>query len=77
MTFNPKTHNSEDFQEPEFVVELDTSFGTYKVEAYNVGKGFVLENEWCTPTLCRDISELPKGLESITSKLENNLDTMT
>lgn len=70
-------YNSKDFQSPEFTVEVMTSFGKMTVEAFNVGKGFVLENPMITPVLCSSTDELPKALEICTDKLEHNLDTMT
>lgn len=70
--------NSEDFKTPEFTIEVKTSFGKYQLEAYNVtGTGFVLENEFMTPTLCNNREQLPIAIEESISKLENNLDTMT
>ena len=69
--------NSKDFISPEFEVEVETSFGKYTLNAYNIGKGFVLECEYTTPTLCRSSNDLPYAVESQISELENNLDTMT
>lgn len=70
-------YNSEDFQSPEFSIEVTTSFGKMTVEAYNVGKGFVLEHPMITPVLCTSTDELPQALEICTNKLEHGLDTMT
>lgn len=70
-------YNSEDFQSPEFSVEVTTSFGKMTVEAFNVGKGFILEHPMITPVLCNSTDDLPRALEICTDKLEHNLDTMT
>lgn len=70
-------YNSEDFQSPEFSVEVVTSFGKMTIEAYNVGAGFVLENPMITPVLCLGLQDLPAGLEACTEKLEHAHDTMT
>lgn len=77
MTTNNNVYNSEDFQVPEFTVEVTTSYGKMTVEAYNVGAGFVLEHPMITPTLCSNTANLPIALEQCTDKLEHSLDTMT
>lgn len=70
-------YNSEDFQSPEFSVEVVTSFGKMTVEAYNVGEGFILEHPMITPVLCRTTQDLEIGLELCSEKLEHAHDTMT
>lgn len=71
------TYNSEDFQSPEFTVEVVTSFGKMTVECYNVGRGFVLEHPMITPVCCLTTNDLTAGLEACTEKLEHAHDTMT
>lgn len=75
MTTNE--YNSEDFREPEFTMEVVTSFGKVELKAYNVGRGFVLEHPMITPVLGLSSEDLPKMAEMATSQLEDKLDTMT
>lgn len=70
-------YNSEDFREPEFKIEVTTSFGKFQLEAYNLGRGFCLEHEFITPVIGTSIQQLPEMTEIAISQLENNLDTMT
>ncbi len=70
-------YNSEEFQTPEFKVEVVTSFGKMTVEAYNVGRGFVLEHPMITPVCCLSTEDLPTALEICSDKLEHAHDTMT
>lgn len=70
-------YNSEDFREPEFTIEVVTSFGKVELEAYNVGRGFVLEHPMITPVLGLSSEDLPQMAEIATSQLEDRLDTMT
>lgn len=69
--------NSEDFQCPEFSMEVVTSFGKVELEAYNVGEGFVLEHPMITPTVVKNTSQLPNAIEVSIEKLEHSHDTMT
>lgn len=70
-------YNSEEFQTPEFSVEVATSFGKVTIESYTVGNGFVLEHPMITPVCCISTADLPAGLEACISKLEHAHDTMT
>ena len=76
-TINNKEYNSQDFRNPEFTIEVETAFGKFELEAYNVGRGFTLEHPMITPVLGLSAQDLPKMTELAISKLENNLDTMT
>lgn len=70
-------YNSEDFQSPEFSIEVVTSYGKMTVESYTVGNGFVLEHPMITPVLCLGVQDLPAGLDMCIEKLEHAHDTMT
>lgn len=69
--------NSEDYNEPEFQIEVTTSFGEYKLNAYNVfGGGFVISHDLITNTLAKNREELDVATKEATDKLEHSLDTM-
>ena len=68
--------NSEDYREPEFTVEVVTSYGKFELEAFNVGRGFVLEHNMITPVLGVS-KDLPTMIEIAKSQLEERMDTMT
>lgn len=69
--------NSEDYREPEFTVEVVTSYGKFELEAFNVGRGFTLEHPMITPVLGLSSKDLPAMIEVAQSQLEDRIDTMT
>lgn len=71
-------YNSDEFRKPEFKVEVQTSFGVYVLDVYNMfDRGFSVEHEFITNTLANSRETLEQAVEQATSKLENGLDTMT
>lgn len=70
-------YNSNEFRKPESTKEVQTSFGTYVLEIYNLfDRGFSVEHEFITNTLADSRENLQQAIENATAKLENSLDTM-